>query len=319
MHWIIFLKIKKTSLIHSRKLIPGQKITGALNEYKNILGLLLFWYWNSFLSQCYLAFAEYFPAYKVCSIEFFLEGGGGVLSTTSHDRGNGECWNSSDLPQSVTRVSFIWHRMRDLTAAACCLSGMAGCLWYLSCMTALLGSEDAACSGHMNAWSLKGLSRSQWTDTDQLPGQSSRHTQCSINPPWFFPACLQPLVLARLRHAIWLPIGGILISWDLDTVLFFLFHHFWEGTAEFAFAYHGRIRIQPMRVTWEPCNEMLTRAPAGAEPGRRWKFSSSHTPCSMLLSALTPTFLGTLLHRWTIFLSRWNSTAFWLHCPYTFD
>lgn len=125
MHWIIFLK-RRYSLIHSRKLILSHKTTGELNEYKKHLD---YCFAEIEIHSCLNTTWHLYNA-KCVQLYYFWKEERWVLSTTFYDGGNGESWNLSDLPQTVTIVTFFWHRMGvggGHTAALNDLSWMAGC------------------------------------------------------------------------------------------------------------------------------------------------------------------------------------------------
>lgn len=72
MHWIIFLKMRN-SLIYSRKLIRGHKITRQLSEYKKHIWTIVFLMLKLIPVSVLLGICR---KCKVCSIVSFLETGG---------------------------------------------------------------------------------------------------------------------------------------------------------------------------------------------------------------------------------------------------
>lgn len=72
MHWIIFLKMRN-SLIYSRKLIRGHKITRQLSEYKKHIWTIVFLMLKLISVSVLLGICR---KCKVCSIVSFLETGG---------------------------------------------------------------------------------------------------------------------------------------------------------------------------------------------------------------------------------------------------
>lgn len=117
---------------------------------RNVFGLQLSWYWNSFLSQYYLAFVACLTVCKMCSTVLFLEiGERGFMTTFLWLRKwrvlefkwlAPDCHNSAFL---LAESTGLWLR---LSVASLDWQGASD---TLACRTALLGSGDAACSGHM--------------------------------------------------------------------------------------------------------------------------------------------------------------------------
>lgn len=235
MHWIIFLEKKKqkNSLIHSRKLILGHRITGELNEYKKHIWTVAFLILKLFPVSILLGICRRLSCVQNVFTWILSGDRRGRFYQPHLTMEEIKCFGIQDLPQTVTTVSFFWHRMRDLTAALYRPSGLAGCLRSLACMTALLGPGDAAYSGHMSSDCLVSEKPEQVTTSGNWPvpqAQREAHTalcKCS----WFFLA-LSAAIRGHcylLRPLGWLPTGRILILWDLDIVLFLLFITFWKG------------------------------------------------------------------------------------------
>lgn len=159
---------------------------------RNIFELLLFWYLNSFLSQCYLALIEYFPVYKMCSIELFLEIGGlGFMDYFLGQRKQRVLEFKRLAPNCQNSVFLLAQGEGSYSCHVLPLSDV------LACMTASLGSEDAACSSHMSSEHSASQRPEQVTmsrNSEQFRGHSPRHMQCWMNPPGgFLQLCLEQL------------------------------------------------------------------------------------------------------------------------------
>lgn len=110
-------KKQKNSLIHSRKLILGHRITGELNEYKKHIWTVAFLILKLFPVSILLGICRLLPCVQNV-FTWILSGDRSGRFYQPHLMVEEiKCFGIQDLPQTVTTVSFFWHRMRDLTAA----------------------------------------------------------------------------------------------------------------------------------------------------------------------------------------------------------